>query len=223
MPPGQQVPPPGFAGPPPKPKKKGRPGCIVAAILVAIPVLLIGVTAGGYFYIMHQRVTAPAGSEPSGEPMTPECDLLSATTLRELHTTNFLSGTTTDSGWVNCMWKPTKGQDGTNERRLDIIIADNRDYSDPVEETEASFDSQRESETDAVRINDVSGPWDAGFLVGHGSSYEGKLVFRKGAKLVSVSISGTDKSYWHIDGERMPIDEAEAAAKKVAEEIAPKL
>ncbi|MEV0705426.1 hypothetical protein AB0I53_46990 [Saccharopolyspora sp. NPDC050389] len=222
-PPGQPVPPPGYpVPPPPPPKKKSRAGCIVAAILVAIPALLIAVVAAGYFYFKHQHVSEPAGQTPSGEPMVPECDLLSEKTLRELHTTNFISGAVGETS-ATCMWRPTKGKDGTNERYLDISVSDYADYSDPTEEVEMNYDYERQNvPPGAVRVSDVSGPWDAGYLVGDGEASAAELVFRKGTKIVSISYDGTDKSYGLSDG-RMPLEEAEAAAKKVAEEVASNL
>ncbi|MEV0085697.1 hypothetical protein [Saccharopolyspora sp. NPDC050642] len=220
-PPGQPFPQPGYPVPPP-PKKKSRVGCILAVILVSIPMLLIGLVGGGYLYFRHQHVTEPAGQAPSGEPMVSECDLLSEKTLRDLHTTNFVSGAVGETSFT-CMWRPTKGKDGTNERYLDINVADYADYSEPTEEAESNYDYERQNvPPGATRITDVSGPWDAGYLVGDGELAAAELVFRKGTKVVSLSYDGTDKSYGLEDG-RMPIEEAEAAAKKVAEEIAPKL
>ncbi|WP_093265579.1 hypothetical protein [Saccharopolyspora shandongensis] len=224
---GQQIPPgppgpPGFAAPPPK--KKSRAGCIIAAVLVSIPVGLICLVAAGYFYWKYQHVNEPVGSEPLGVQMIPECDLLRADTLKKLHVTNFSSGTfDEDVQWADCFWAPTKGKDGTNDRDLHIQINGSASTlaQEQTEDAEAEFDYQRES-TKATRINDIEGPWDEAFLAGDTSTVEGLLVFRKGTKVVGISYDGTDKSYG-LEDTGMPIDEAEQGAKAVALEIAPKL
>lgn len=193
-------------------------------ILVSIPVGLIGLVAAGYFYWRYQHVNEPVGSEPLGIEMIQECDLPSAETLKKLHVTNFSSGRFDEElQWADCFWEPTKGQDGTNDRDLHIQIDGSAATysSDQIESAQENYNSQRET-TKATRINDIEGPWDEAFLAGDTSSVEGLVVFRKGAKVVSVSYDGTDKSYGLEDGP-MPIDEAEQGAKAVALEIASKL
>ncbi|MGW5647088.1 hypothetical protein ACWEV3_25915 [Saccharopolyspora sp. NPDC003752] len=220
---GQQFPP-GPPVPPGPPPKKSRAGCIIAAVLVSIPVGLICLVAAGYFYWKYQHVNEPVGSAPLGVEMIPECDLPSAETLKKLHVTNFSSGTfDEDVQWADCFWAPTKGADGTNDRDLHIQINDSAStlVQEQTEDAEAEFAYQRES-TKAARIKDIEGPWDEAFLAGDTSTVEGLVVFRKGTKVVTISYDGTDKTYG-LEDEPMPIDEAEHGAKAVAEEVASKL
>lgn len=218
MPPGQQYP-----AWQPVPKKKSRAGCITLIVLGLVALLVVGGIAGVYFYWRHGIVTEPAGQEPSGENVIAPCDLVSEDTLRQLHTTNLIHGyADEDTGSASCMWRPTKGQDGTNERYLDITLSRSvaEDPADAAAEAEETFEHYRNTDgARAKRTVDVEGPWDEAFLATGTEVKQALLIFRKGTTTVSVGYDGYDKTYW-IEDQRMPEADAERKVTAAAEEFA---
>ncbi|MGW1676844.1 hypothetical protein [Saccharopolyspora sp. NPDC002376] len=205
------------------PKKKSRAGCIVLIVLGLIFLLVVGGIAGGYFYWRHGIINEPAGQEASGEIADTPCDWVSEATLRQLHTSNLIDQSTSDeSTFASCMWRATKGQDGNNERYLDITLskAVSSDPEDAVAEAEETLESYRNTDgARAEKVTDVEGPWDEAFLATGTEVKQALLVFRKGTTVVQVGYDGYDKGYSWED-ERMPAADAEKAAKAVAEEFA---
>ncbi|RKT85132.1 hypothetical protein SAMN05421805_108122 [Saccharopolyspora antimicrobica] len=208
----------------PVPKKKSRAGCITFLILGLVALLVVGGIAGVYFYWRHGIVTEPAGEEPSGQPVIAPCDLVSAETLRKLHTTNLIHGySDEETGSATCTWRATKGQDGTNERYLDITVSTSvaEDPADALAEAEETFEHYRQ--TDGKRASrvtdDLEGPWDEAFMATGTEVKAAMVIFRKGSTTVSVGYDGYDKTYWFED-QRLPAPDAERAAKTAAEEFA---
>lgn len=203
--------------------KKSRAGCVTLVVIGVVVLLGAGIVAGGYFSWRHSVITTPAGQEPSGKAVIAPCDLVSEDTLRRLRTTNFVDGhESEDTGAAGCRWRPTKGQDGNDERYLDITVTRSvaDDPEEAVAEAEEAFESHRQTDgAGAVRVVEVAGPWDEAFLATGTEAKQALLVFRKGTTTVSVGYDGYDKTYW-IEDERMPVAEAAWGAKVVAEEFA---
>ncbi|MER7014380.1 hypothetical protein ABT324_23390 [Saccharopolyspora sp. NPDC000359] len=205
------------------PKKKSKAGCITLVVIGIVVLLGIGMVVGVYFYWRHGIINTPAGEEPSGENVIAPCDLVSEQTLRELRTTNLTHGYESEDGTsASCTWRPTRGQDGNNERYLDITVsrAVTDDPEDALADAEEALESYRQNDAkSATRVVDVEGPWDEAFLATGTEVKQALLVFRKGTTTVSVGYDGYDKTYWFED-ERMPAADAERNAKAVAEEFA---
>ncbi|KAA5833476.1 hypothetical protein ABT337_31385 [Saccharopolyspora hirsuta] len=220
----QQVPPgPQFQQWQQVPRKKSRAGCITLVVIGIVVLLGVGIVVGGYFYWRHGIINTPAGEEPSGENVISPCDLVSEETLRQLRTTNLIHGYESEDGSsASCTWRPTKGQDGNNERYLDITVsrAVSSDPEEAVAEAEETLENYRQTDGKrAARVVDVEGPWDEAFLATGTEVKQALLVFRKGTTTVSVGYDGYDKTYWFED-ERMPAADAERNAKAAAEEFA---
>ncbi|MER5394737.1 hypothetical protein [Saccharopolyspora sp. NPDC002686] len=206
------------------PKKKSRAGCIVLIVLGVIFLLVVGGIAGGYFYWRNGIINEPAGMEPSGEIADAPCDRVSEATLRELRTSNLIAQSTSDGGegFASCMWRGTKGQDGNNERYLDITLSKEvlGEPEEAVAVAEENFENYRNTDgARAEKVTDVEGPWDEAFLATGTEVKQALLVFRKGTAVVQVGYDGYDKGYSWEDT-RMPAADAEKAAKMVAEEFA---
>ncbi|MFD4642720.1 hypothetical protein ACFWN2_35795 [Lentzea sp. NPDC058436] len=208
-------------GPPQPPGKSKVP--LVIGILFGVLVLGGVITC----LVIYLNVNKDGGSEKRADKLPALCGNVSEAALAKAHTTNpnaLMSRETqlTKGIRTTCSWNQTKGVDGSGHRTTDVSVTNER------EEAESAFSRSISTYMGTTQgrplQKPIKGLGDEAvvILIETKSAFtEMAILVRKGELIVKVDHSGWDAGLF--SNTKPDLEELEAAAKGVAEEMVAKL
>ncbi|MFD4676850.1 hypothetical protein ACFWNN_44535 [Lentzea sp. NPDC058450] len=196
---------------------------MVIGILAGVLALAVAITGG----VIYLNVNKDSGDEKRADKLPALCGNVSEAALAKARTTNpngLMSRETKLSKGIRttCSWNQTKGVDGSGHRATDVSVVNER------EEAESAFSrsiSMHMGNTQGRALQKpIKGLGDEAvvILIETTSAFtEMTVLVRKGELIVEVDLVGWDAGLF--TNTKPDLDELEAAAKGIAEDMVGKL